>query len=353
MRVSFVSLETVHHRETEATRRLDDLATRLAARGHDVTVHTSGFWDGFAETTEVDGVAYRAVVPETEAWQSFYVRLPFSLLQASPDVVHARATPPGQAMWANYGTSVVRAPLVVEWYGDEASSPGKNHRRALGGADAVVTPSRLVRTRAWELGASEDHVDVVPNSVDMDRIRDVDPRENGEIVYARRLDAGANLESVLLGLAELRQREWSATVVGDGPERESYEQQARDLRIDDRVEFVGECSRDERIGIYRGAHVFCQTATHCVFPTELLWGMACGCVGIVEYHADSSAHELVEHRDRGFRTTSEEELATAIHEAGELEDLTVDEDFASFDRDPVMEEYLECYRAVRADYGIL
>jgi len=350
MRVSFVALETVHHRETDATQRLADLVDALSNRGHDVIVHTSAFWDGFGDRIERDGVVYRGVVPDADASRSFALRLPLSIARVSPDVIHARANPPRGAVWAGRATTFARAPAVVEWYGDPDEDP---QRKALGAGKTVVTTSQHVRTRVRERGVDGDDVLVIPDAVDMDRIEAIEPGSDTEIVYARRLDETANLESVLLGLAELRQRDWSATVIGDGPERESYERQASDLRIDDRIDFVGSCDRDERISIYRGAHVFCQTATRCPFPTELLWAMAAGCVGIVEYHADSGAHELVEGRDRGFRTTSESELAQAIRDAGDLDDLTVDESFGSFDCEVVLEQYLDCYRDAGAEFGLL
>jgi hypothetical protein len=71
-------------------------------------------------------------------------------------------------------------------------------------------------------------------------------------------------------------------------------------------------------------------------------------VGIVEYHRASSAHELVEHRDRGIRTTSENELSDAIRSAGDLPRMAVDETFAEFDGERVLEQYLDCYRRIGA-----
>jgi glycosyltransferase involved in cell wall biosynthesis len=354
MRVAFVSMETSHHRDTEANRRLERVARRLSARGHDVTVYTTAWWDDHDVVREVDGVRYNAVAGSPTARRSFLFTMPFEIQREGADVIHAAALPPGQVRSANMAASMVRAPLVVEWYGDRPTDPGRPHRRALAAADRVIVPSRLVRTRVRELGVDGDLVDVIPTGIDLTRVRNATPAEDaGEIVYARRLDEGANLESLLLGLAELRRRDWSATVIGDGPEREAYESQARDLRIFDRIDFVGECDRQRRVELYKGAHVFAQTATHCEFPTELLWALASGCVGVVEYHAESSAHELVEGRTRGFRITSPEELADAIQAAGDLEDLTVDEDFSGYDDDQVLEQYLDRYRSLQEVKGIV
>jgi glycosyltransferase involved in cell wall biosynthesis len=351
MRVVFVALETAFHRASSATLRVRGLAERLAARGHDVTVLCAKWWTSTDETWVENDVTYEGVVEDVNADRSFRWALPTRIPRHRPDVVHAAGTPASQVPAAKKGARMARAPLVTEWYGD-VDAYGRTERKALSRSDRVLGPSELVEMTVHEhVDLADDAVEVVPNSVDVDQIRGTEPRAVADVVYARRLDEDANLESLLLALAELRQTDWSAAIVGDGPEREAYEQQARDLRIDDRITWLGECTREQRIAVYRGAHVFAQTAHECLFATELLWALASGCVGIVEYHAGSSAHELVEHylkpggdRNRGFRTTSEQELANAIREAAALERLDYDPAFDEYDHDAVLESYLACYR---------
>ncbi|MXV61708.1 glycosyltransferase [Natronorubrum sp. JWXQ-INN-674] len=353
MRVVFVSIDTVFHRDTETNQRFQSIIELLRDHGHDVHLFCAKFWDDDATTLERDDITYHAVSASPEARRSFCLRLPFDLLAASPDVVHASAQPPTALLAARWGATLARAPMLAEWYGDGGIAADRWTRRALGRGDRLVTPSELVATWIRERGADGDVVETIPNPIDLERVQSVPPGDRVDIVYARRLDEGANLESLLLALAELRDRDWSTVVVGDGPERAAYERLASDLRIDDRISFAGDLELEERIAVYRGAHVFAQTAEHCVFPTEMLWGVASGCVGIVEYHADSSAHELVEGWDRGFRTTSEAELADAILEAGDLEYRDVDDRFAEYDRSAVAEQYLEQYRTVQDQHGLL
>ncbi|MFP8958512.1 glycosyltransferase [Natrialbaceae archaeon A-CW3] len=360
MRVAFVSFETIHHRTTETNQRFERIVDLLTDRGHEVHICCAKFWPDEQPRLERDDVVYHGVVPDIDARQSFYLRVPFTLRSIAPDVIHAGVDPTGQVRAAKWGSMLARAPLALEWYPEsdvEGSLSGvpddRGHRYAARKPDRIVTPSRLVSTWVRERGVPEDRVDVVPNPIDLERIESTPPDDRVDVVYARRLDEGANLESLLLGLAELRDRNWQAMILGDGPERELYEQLTRDLRIDDRVTFNGEASREERIAAYRSAHVFVQTATECVFPTELAWALGAGCIGIVEYHANSSAHELVEGWDRGFRTTSEQELADAILEAGSLEHRTYDDSFADLDREQVLEAYLEMYRDLQDEYGLL
>jgi glycosyltransferase involved in cell wall biosynthesis len=210
----------------------------------------------------------------------------------------------------------------------------------------------LVRTQVRELGADDDTVTTIPESIDYEQIQSVEPAQEVDVAYAHPLDETANIEDLLLGLAELRDRDWSATIIGDGPEREAYERETADLRIDDRVSFVGACDRKQRLRIYRGAHAFVQTAYRECFATELLWALACGCVGIVEYQAESSAHELIENYRRSYRVTNPQQLADAIVDAGGFAHQTENQEWARFDHERVIEQYPAVYRDCGDEFGV-
>jgi hypothetical protein len=90
--------------------------------------------------------------------------------------------------------------------------------------------------------------------------------------------------------------------------------------------------------------VFAQTAEHEPFATELLWALACGCIGLVEYQTDSSAHELVTGPGRGRRVTSPQELATAISAVADEPHRSRSENYEAYDHDAVLDQYLAVYR---------
>ncbi|WP_436901325.1 glycosyltransferase family 4 protein [Halovenus halobia] len=342
MRVAFVAMETTQRADSPGSRRFERTARLLSERGHEVTIFCGQWWDSYDDEWTVDGLTYRGVTLGT-ALSSFCTRLPALLAAYQPDVVHARPAPAEQVLAARAGSRLARAPLFVEWFGDEPLA-GRQRRWAASKPTRIVTPSQLVRTQVREAGANGDQTLVIPESIDIDRIESVEPAEEIDVVYAHPLDESANIEDFLLGLAELREQGWSATVIGDGPKREEYEQEVSDLRIEDRVTFAGACDRDRRLEIYRGAHAFVQTAYREHFATELLWALACGCIGIVEYQAESSAHELIENYDRSYRVTDPQELADAIVDAGEFEHQTRNDEWDSYDHDAVIEQYLDAYR---------
>lgn len=344
MRVAFVAMETTRRVDGPGPRRFERVARLLSERGHEVTVFCGQWWDDYDDEYTVDGLTYHGVTLGT-ALSSFCTRLPALLAAYRPDVVHARSVPAEQVLAARAGSRLARAPLFVEWFGDEPLS-GRRRGWAAQKPTRIVTPSQLVRTQVRESGAGGDQTLVIPESIDIEQIRSVEPAEEIDVVYAHPLDKSANIEDFLLGLAELREREWSATVIGDGPKRGAYEQEVADLRIDGRVTFAGACDRDRRLEIYRGAHAFVQTAYREHFATELLWALACGCIGIVEYQAESSAHELIENYDRSYRVTDPQELADAIVDAGEFAYQTENDQWDAYDHDAVIEQYLDAYRTV-------
>jgi glycosyltransferase involved in cell wall biosynthesis len=350
MRVAVVSMLTTHLLETGGTRRIRRTAERLADRGHDVTVLCTQWWGGDIEEFEQDGVTYHAVT-QVPAAGSFATRLPFALRRVSPDVIHASNHPPAAAVTAGTAGTVLRTPLVVDWWRNHGDDGAFAYRRAARTADRVFAPSQMVKTAVREHGAPDDAVEVVPESIDMSLVREAPVDDRADVVYARELDRHANVESFLLALAELRTRGWRAVVIGDGPARSDAEQMARDLRIADRVDFLGDCSTEEAVSVCKGAHVFVQTADREPFATNLLLALACGCVGVVEYQAQSSAHELVEGCPRGVRVTSPQEIAAEISAASEISHSTVNESFASYDHGAVLERFLESYRTVLDDYG--
>ena len=336
MRVAFVSLFAPGHGETPARTRTLRTASGLADRGHDVVWLCSRWWGGDHDAFDDDGIEYRSVTAEP-APTAFAAKLPVALRRVAPDVVHAVNSPPTPALAATVGGSLSRVPVVVDWWRDHPADARRWYRPLARRADAVTTPSRTTKTRVREHGADGGDVRVLPESIDFDA------------VYSRRLDRHANVETFLLGLAELRGRDWTAAVIGDGPERGRVEATASDLRIDDRVEFLGDLPTDARIPIFKGTHVAVATATWETFATDLLWAVACGCVALVEYQADSSAHELVEGRERGRLVTSPAELADEFVAVGDLERRAVDPEFAAYDHDAVIDRYVGVYEDLVGD----
>jgi glycosyltransferase involved in cell wall biosynthesis len=322
------------------------VAERLGARDHHVQLFCPRFWaDEMGEEVRRAGVTYRGLGASVSA--GFLARLPLALVRFGPHVVHAAPTPASAVLAADAG-GLTGAPLVVEWSGRESPPQSWTLRRSLRAPKATVVPSGVIGTRVRELGVPDDAVVQVPRGIDARLVRETEPRDGADVVASGPLDDAAHLDDLLLALAEHRDRAWSLLVIGDGPERGRFEQQTRDLRIAERVRFAGDPSRRKRVARYRDSHVAVHTRDDVPFATELLWALAAGCVGVVEYQPGSAAHELVEGHERGLLATSPEELETALLSAADHDVRDYDPEFERFDHGAVIERYLECYREAGA-----
>lgn len=336
MRVALVAMRTVHFAETRGAGRVRWLARGLQDRGHDVTVFCTQWWDGYAETFVHEGITYRGVTTGS-APGSFAARLPFVIARWHPDVIHAWGVPPAIVLAGSAAGRLASAPLIVDLFGDEDYPDTRRGRAALRAPDLTVAPSELVLSRLRDAGLTGPTARV-PEPIEFDLVEATPPVEAAEFVYARRLDDEANLGSFLLALSDLDEG-LAVTVVGDGPARERYRAQARDLGLTG-VEFVGDLPRTDRIARYRGARTFVHTATWAPFADELCWALACGCVGVVEYQADSAAHELVDGHERGLLATDDEAVTDALLAAREFPHLTMDDAFSRYDDGAVLDAYL-------------
>ncbi|KAB1192124.1 glycosyltransferase [Haloferax sp. MBLA0076] len=350
MRVALVSMYTPHHEETGATMRMRRTAELLAERGNDVVVLCAKWWDGEVIEFEQNGVTYHRVTDSPAAGR-FASRVPFVLREVDPDVIQVASFPPSHVTAVKTAARFLRVPVVADWWNRDERGGSRAYRRAAKAPHAVLTPSEMIRTQVREMGASVDGTHVVPEPIDIELVRTADIETRADVVYARDLDEHANVESFLLALAELRDKDWDAAIIGDGPERSNAEQTARDLRIDDRVEFLGDLSVNEAVPVMKGAHVFAQTATVEPFATNLLWALACGCVSLVEYQTRSAAHELVEGYERGSLVTSPQELADEIVAARGFDHRTIDDAFEEYDYQHVVDRYESVYESEIDDYG--
>lgn len=136
--------------------------------------------------------------------------------------------------------------------------------------DAVVVPTPAVARHLRELGV-EARIDVVPTGIDVERFsagtrddrlrRRLGVRADGRLVlFVSRLAREKNVDVLLHALADANDLSLVLVIAGDGPQREELERLAVDLRVADRVVFLGVVAREELPDLYASADAF-------VFPS--------------------------------------------------------------------------------------
>lgn len=247
---------------------VEALATELAARGHSVTVVSTDRRHGERSREFADGVEIHrlwSLAPDEALHLAPGVVPVVRSLAEQADVVHVHnyhSLPLSLAAFATEKTPLVATP---HYHGTGSTSVTDRllrlyrpvGRRALARADARICVSEWERDRLREdfgLDAT-----VIPNGLDTARFDAVrasgasnsTDRDRPYLLSVGRLATYKGIDHLIRSLPELP--EFDLVIAGDGEERRSLEQLARDVGVDDRVEFLGFVDADDLPGLYANA----------------------------------------------------------------------------------------------------
>jgi glycosyltransferase involved in cell wall biosynthesis len=168
------------------------------------------------------------------------------------DVVHAHWTlSGGAALWACWR---YQRPLVVTVQGSDIFQVPQHPvgawltRTLLGRVQRITALSEALKRATCRVGIAEQQVTVIPNGVD---VRLFTPpaytQREPVILFVGYLIVRKGVRYLLEALPTVLQRLPNARIVliGDGPEEVALRQQARDLGIAERVEFLGFLSQGQ------------------------------------------------------------------------------------------------------------
>jgi glycosyltransferase involved in cell wall biosynthesis len=245
-----------------------DFAAFLRDRGHDVRVVTMGDQEPTQRPVPVESIA---------RGRPFVVRYPqvaaagFRLARRA-DVVYATATYAAAAA----ASVAARRPLVAKLVSDPAYERARRYGLFTGPLEAfqadasprvlplkrlrtaslrrarrLVVPSRYLADIAAEWGLDRSRIEVLTNPAPPPSVVEPMALEPGTFVFVGRLTEQKALPVALAALAEVEGAR--LILIGDGPERASLERLVLELRLGDRVRFLGSLPREDALRYLAGA----------------------------------------------------------------------------------------------------
>jgi glycosyltransferase involved in cell wall biosynthesis len=302
-----------------AERRYWEIAKRLAEE-HEVHVYTMR-WCDYPKEEEVSEIKiHRLNAPRgfyTEKRRSIgdalrfsLVLMPVALKKHGFDVIDANQFPflhllPVKILSKRDGT-----PLIVTWHevwGDYwYAYMEKRFYGAVGRAvewlsaklpDKIIAVSHKTRNALIsKLGVSPGKIGVARNGIDFGYIDAVKAEKvENKIVYAGRLLPHKNLDILIKCMPQVLKEFPDATlnIVGEGPSKKELLKLARDLNLQDRVEFLGEVEYGEVITQMKSASLFVLPSTREGFGISIVEAMACRTPVIGMNATDSGVSEVI------------------------------------------------------------
>jgi glycosyltransferase involved in cell wall biosynthesis len=287
LRIAFITSRYLPFRGGVET-HIEQIATRLASRGHDVEVLAQERDRRLPVREVMDGVVVRRfgtiLPPPAYAWSPSLVRY---LWRAGEryDLVHAHNY---HALSSLAALVVPTRPLVLtpHYHGTGHSARGRLMHvpyRVLGSrlmraADAIICVSQseaaLVRSHFPDLAS---RISVIPNAVDTRLLRSVRAFDcaGTTVLTVGRLLAYKNVRTVVESMTYLDDA-FALTVIGEGPERAPLQSLVDRSNLTSRVHLLGRVD-DERLRRWlRTASVYVSLSTQEAYGLTLLEALAGG-----------------------------------------------------------------------------
>lgn len=298
----------------------------LVRKGHSVTVLTSQ--EKNSDLKELNGV-------KIERFASFGSSLPFSpilpilplkLLAAKADIIHLHANKRFPTDAVAFVNLFKRVPLVFNPHAGQfgESLLGKLHNQTIGrisfAADLILTVSEFEKNLILKSGLKPKRIEVLPNGVLLKEFeqkrpnpfKNFDLKEKKIILFVGRLNFNKGLDTLIKAVCSNP----SLVLFLIGPnvgEKENLVNLAEELKISDRVFFLGSLERAEIVGAYQHADIFCLPSTNEAFGLVLIEAMASH-LPVVASNIGAT-EEIVENKKEGllFKVNDPDDLLEKVN----------------------------------------
>jgi len=321
-------------------KRIWEISKRLSAGGHDVHVFGLKMWDGppdiLQEGVHLHGVCRpmpfhtgesgrRTIFPAL--WLSFFLFLPL-LRKMRFDVIDCQNFPYLPCFPSALVSALRKSLFLVTWH----EVWGRYWLQYMGSAGSVgIFIERLVKsltryhvavsptTKAMllDLGV-EEPVAIVPNGVDIEKVRKVRPSPEGsDLICIARLIPDKHVDVLIGAVALLKESIPSirCTIVGRGPEEERLKAQVSSSGLDKNIRFTGFVrDQDEILALLKASRLCVLPSTREGFGMVALEALACGVPVLTADHPGNAIRDLAEIGGVRAVPLTEKDFAVEIRE---------------------------------------
>ena len=323
--IAFVSDAIYPYNIGGKEKRLFELSTRLAKKGHKVHIYCMKWWKENKKLKLENGVILHAISKKYALYSGkrrsifqaiIFAVSCFSLLKEDFDILDVDHMPHLVLFPIKIVSIIKRKPMFVTWNEVWGLSYWMEYLGGLGIVafiiewlsaqlpTRVIAVSKFTQSKLQKVLLVRKQVTVVPNGINIKKIQSVvSSKMKSDVVFAGRLLQHKHVDLLIRAMYLLKGKnsKIKAVIIGDGPEKLRLKQLVATTRLQRQVRFFNFFKKQENVyALMKSSKVFVLPSTREGFGIAALEALACGIPVVTVSHKDNAAVELIKNKTNGY-----------------------------------------------------
>lgn len=338
MKIAIVSDAIYPYNKGGKEKRIYEISTRLAKRGHEVTIYCMKWWEG-SDTRVDEGVQIKAISPYYPLYsgerRSIKQALLFSLhcfklVEEEFDIIDVDHMPHLVLFSTKLVALLKRRKLHVIWNEVWGFSYWIRYMGPSGVLAALIekitsmlpdkftaVSEHTAKELMTKLKVPQHKISVVPNGISIVDLEGIAPATlHSDVIFVGRLLSHKNVDVLILSIALLKINypKIKCLIVGRGPERNRLIELVQKNDLFENVEFLeGIEDHNQLYALMKSSRVFAFPSTREGFGIVVLEATGCGLPVITTDDHQNAARYLIKEGLNGMTVSlSKEALASAV-----------------------------------------
>ncbi len=323
-KIAFVSDAVWPYNTGGKEKRLFDISTRLAEKGHRIHIYTMKWWTGPDIKVE-HGVTLHALCRLYPLYSGsrrsiteglLFGLACFRLITESWDIVDVDHMPFFPLFSVRLVCLLKKEKMIATWHEVWGKNYWRQYLGRLGSIayliekTSVLMPDKITSVSGHttkklrtELSAKKEIV-TIPDGIDISHIRTIKPSSHkSDVIFSGRLLSHKNIDILIKAIAIAKNSlpRISCLIIGDGPEKVRLEHLVKNLNLNNNIHFPGFLeNHDDVCSLIKSSQVFVLPSTREGFGIVAIESHACGTPVITINHPDNAAKDLISEGKNGF-----------------------------------------------------